>query len=228
MNKEKTAILIFSNSAEKQVYSKSTTSIEVFDVLTKRTLREVEKTGFPYFFIPESEQIGNTFGKRFKNAIQAIYDKGFNNVISIGTDIPHLTSAHILKAHSQLKTNDFVLGPSKDGGFYLMGFKKSLFHKLTFHDLAWETVSLQRDFKSRLSQLSASVWYLEPLSDLDSNSDISLILETFKPLTHSLKKLLLKIQNASQSITDVILFQIELIFFNLNFNKGSPILLQLK
>ncbi len=225
--KNKTAILVFANSAEKQLTSKSNSSAQVFELLIAKTLRIVKKTDLPYFYFPENKQVGKTFGERFKNAIEAVYDKGFKNVISVGTDIPHLTSSHILKAESKLKQNDFVLGPSTDGGFYLMGFTKNHFGKLSFLDLSWESNALQRNLKTKLQQLNASFSYLETLSDLDEASDIKLILQSFRQLSKHLKKILSTIQDTLNSISDVILFHLEIIFCKLYFNKGSPVLLHI-
>jgi len=223
----KTAILIFANSARKELNSKSIQSAEVFGLLNSETIKTVKKTGLPYFHHSESEQTGNNFAERFQNSIDTVFEKGFETVISVGNDTPHLTSAHILKAKKQLQQNDFVLGPSTDGGYYLMGFKKAEFQKLSFLDLPWETSFLQRSFNSILKRQQNSVAYLETLSDLDDASDVNSILQHFKQLSKSIKSLLLKIQDTSKFIVDVILIFFQIIYFNLYFNKGSPRLLHI-
>ena len=84
MNKG-TAILIFANSAEFEAVQKPFRSSEtLFDALNEQTIKIVEKTGLPYFHFSEKNQYGATFGERFANAIQSIYDKGFQTVITIG------------------------------------------------------------------------------------------------------------------------------------------------
>jgi uncharacterized protein len=123
--KTKTAILIFANSAEKELTSKSISSSDFFNLLDSDTVKTVKKTNLPYFHFSEKEQIGSSFGERFTNAIEAVFNKGFEHVISLGNDIPHLRANHILKATQNLATSDYVLGPSTDGGFYLMGFKNT-------------------------------------------------------------------------------------------------------
>lgn len=222
MTKGKTAILIFANSAEKELTSKSIQSADVFDVLNTETLKTVEKTGLPYYHFSEKQQIGQTFGERFSNAIQAIYNKGYDTVISVGNDTPHLKAAHILKAANQLKTADYVLGPSTDGGFYLMGLKETHFNKPHFETLPWQTSKLHYVFKSAITQNDKTVFYLEILSDIDTDSDIELVLNHFKTLSFTLKKLLLHIRKIDNRITTTIeIFAIK-VYFKLQQNKGSP------
>ncbi|WP_179343661.1 TIGR04282 family arsenosugar biosynthesis glycosyltransferase [Winogradskyella ursingii] len=227
MKNKKTAILIFANSAKKELNSKGIQSSEVFEILNTETLKTVSKTGLPYFHFSEEEQVGNNFGKRFHNAIKSIFKKGFDQVISVGNDTPHLTTKHILKAVTQFNQTDFVLGPSTDGGYYLMGFKKSHFQKLSFLELAWEKRTLQNSFQHQINHIGASVCHLETLSDLDEASDVDLIFQHFEQLSNRIKSILLKIKNVSNFIFESILFSFKLIYPNLYFNKGSPISLHI-
>ena len=106
MKNNQTAILIFANSAEFEAIQKPFQSSQLlFDALNLQTLKVVKKTGIPYFLSSEKNQTGNSFGERFTNAIQSVYDKGFENVITIGNDTPHLQSQHILKAVENTQTN---------------------------------------------------------------------------------------------------------------------------
>ena len=139
----KTAILIFANSAEKQLISKSIASSDFFNLLDSDTVKTVKKAGLPYFHFSEKEQIGHSFGERFTNAIETILNKGFQNVITLGNDIPNLTANLIVKAKNKLENSDYVLGPSTDGGFYLMGFKKAHFNKTDIQNLPWQQICLR-------------------------------------------------------------------------------------
>ena len=142
--KKNTAILIFANSAEKEAERKTFLSSDVFSALNHQTLKTVEKSGIEYFHFSEKNQVGSSFGERFSNAIENIFNKGFKNVITIGNDTPHLKTKHLVDTVHQLEKNDLVLGPSKDGGFYLMGIKKEHFNKETFLKLPWQTSKLQK------------------------------------------------------------------------------------
>ncbi|MGC1473510.1 MAG: DUF2064 domain-containing protein [Psychroserpens sp.] len=222
----KTAILIFANSAEFEATQKPfQASEQLFDALNAQTLKVVEKTGLPYFLSSEKNQIGNSFGERFTNAIQSIYDKGFENVITIGNDTPHLQSRHILKAVDNLKQNEIVLGPSKDGGFYLMGLKKSHFNTNTFLKLPWQTSALRRSISKVIISKNINLCYLEVLSDIDTVSDVNLILESFKTISRAVQKLLQRCISVEKEILSYASISIDLYIQKLLFNKGSPFLL---
>jgi len=225
--KTKTAILIFANSAEKELTSKSISSSDFFNLLDSDTVKTVKKTNLPYFHFSEKEQIGSSFGERFTNAIEAVFNKGFEHVISLGNDIPHLRSNHILKATQNLATSDYVLGPSTDGGFYLMGFKKAHFNKTSFQNLPWQTPKLRQRLNTELQHQNESVSYLEMLTDIDDVSDIDSVLESFKTLDFKIKRLLLILRKTTKTIvTSASVFQYATVFES-PYNKGSPILLHI-
>lgn len=227
MKERKTAILIFANSAEKEIISKSFSSRSLFETLNKHTLNIVKKTSLPYFLFSEKQQIGNSFGERFTNAIQSVYDLGFNRIITIGNDTPHLTSKHILKTVEKLERYSIVLGPSTDGGFYLMGLKKSQFNKETFLKLPWQTSNLSRSISKLNAYKNIKISYLEVLTDIDEASDIKLVIDRYKPLSTSIKTLLLQSFSSIKETIFYYLDTIENFILNLQFNKGSPALLHL-
>lgn len=106
-----TAILLFANSPEEDLNNKCIPNGNVlFSGLTKHTLSVIGQTEIPYFHFTEAEQVGNSFGERFVNAIQYIFNKGFDRVITIGNDTPQLRPADILKADRELGPNNCILG----------------------------------------------------------------------------------------------------------------------
>lgn len=222
----KTAILIFANSAEKEITSKSFLSSYLFESLNTRTLKIAKKTGLPYFHFSEAQQIGNSFGERFTNAIQSVYNKGFDSVITIGNDTPHLTTSHILKTVTKLKKNDIVLGPSTDGGFYLMGIKKTQFNKDVFLKLPWQTSTLNRSISKFTSSKKIAICYLEVLTDIDTAADIKLVIESFKTLSKTIKILLLQSLSTIKETISYAFITFENFILKQHLNKGSPILIQ--
>ncbi len=133
MISHKTAILVFARSSKEETVHKSIyNGAQLFDSLTDYTLEIASKTHLPYFHFSEEQQIGDTFGERFINAIQAVFEKGYEQVITIGNDTPQLKVSHIIEAEKQLSSNKSVLGPSADSGFYLMGLHKSQFDHYAF------------------------------------------------------------------------------------------------
>lgn len=222
----KTAILIFANSGQQESFAKPfKSSALVFDQLNRETLNKVKSTGLPYFHVSEKEQTGHSFAERFTNAIQSIYDKGYDTVISIGNDTPHLKSSQILLAFQQLATHDIVLGPSHDGGFYLMGLKKSHFSAETFLKLPWQTSRLSQSIYRLINSNKTNLYTLEVLSDIDTIADIRSVLNSQKRISSRLRQLLSKVVLEAKETVFSYLFSFQDLFQNNYINKGSPILI---
>lgn len=222
----KTAILIFANSGQQEAFAKPFKSSQrLFDELNNHTLKTVKATGLSYFHLSDKEQIGNCFAERFTNAIQSIYAKGFDTVISVGNDTPHLKSSQILQAVDQLKSKDIVLGPSLDGGFYLMGLKKSLFNADTFLKLPWQTERLAQSIYRLIEANNIKLFKLNVLSDLDTVSDIKFILDSNIYISSRLKTILLSVLSRTDTNHGFYRFHPTSFFQNSYFNKGSPIVI---
>lgn len=221
----KTAILIFANSAEEDVKHKPIPKgKKLFDALTKTTLKTVETAGLPYFHFTEKQQIGATFGERYSNAIQAIFNKGFDKVITIGNDSPKLKAHHINEAVKQLETNKVVLGPSLDGGFYLLGIQKANFNKEQFFHLPWQTNSIKKTLLALIvTNNNSKVSFLPYLSDIDSVEDIHYIFNFSFILPKQLRLLFLEIIKEFKIVINYYSLFFSSLKRSIYFNKGSPI-----
>lgn len=225
--KHKTAILVFANSSQEEAkFKRINQSLELFDTLTAQTLQTVEKSQLPYFHFSENQQVGATFGERFTNAIQTVFNKGYENIITIGNDSPQLTVSHILAAEKQLKAKKFVLGPSADGGFYLMGLEKSAFNVSAFQKLAWQTVTLSKQLLRLVTTNTVSIVRLETLFDIDTICDIRSLITYAYQLPKTLWAVLLTIISTGKNIfSDSSLFY-HTLYSRAYHNKGSPVVLQ--
>ncbi len=175
-----TAILIFANSATQEKNRKFFLKSEVlFDALNKEAILKAKQTGLPYFLVSEKEQSGATFGERYTNALASIFDQGFDHVISIGNDTPQLCSQHILDAAREVKRNKAVVGPSKDGGFYLLGIHKSSFNPDLLLQLPWQKVQLLETLLQVFSQKNIHAKKLQVLQDIDTLEDVQALKDAF-------------------------------------------------
>lgn len=220
----KTAILIFANSAEKEAEKKSFLSVNIFNELNARVKEIAKQTNLCYFHFTENEQKGVSFGERFCNAIEAIFDKGFSNIITIGNDTPHLKIHHLLDTVRQLEENNFVLGPSFDGGFYLMGLKKEYFDKEKFLKFAWQTNQLKRNVVAFITSKNVNISFLPILLDLDSKKDLKSIIHSFKSLSNNIFNLLLSQLLFEINVIDTLFLVKKDCIISENFNKGSPLI----
>lgn len=113
-------------------------------------------------------QRGDDLGIRMKNAFQNSFDTGYEKVMIIGSDLYDLTQNHINEAFDKLDRNDVVIGPAKDGGYYLLGMKKLQPH--IFQNKEWGTSSVRKDTLKNLEKVS--VYLLNELNDVDVLEDI--------------------------------------------------------
>ena len=111
-----------------------------------------QQSGLPWVQIDESQQEGDSFGERFHNAFRQLFAAGYSRVIAIGNDSPDLEPAHIQRAATLLDTQELVLGPASDGGFYLMGFRRKAFEALPLSSLPWQSSSLAAALYTTLLQ----------------------------------------------------------------------------
>jgi len=221
--RKEVAILVFANSSVEELSTKCIPkSGRFFDALTDRTLATVKKTQFPYFLITERQQSGSSFGERFTNAIQSVFDKGYERIITIGNDTPLLQTAHITETARQLAEGKTVLGPSVDGGFYLMGLHKSQFSASQFEKLSWQTASLLQEVSVLLSGESNQPIRLRTLFDIDDLHDLNLFIDRFRNIPEKLFKiirsLLVKIIENFRFLFPFFENQLHKAFYN----KGSP------
>lgn len=226
MNLRKTAILLFAQSAQEEAANKPfKNAAQLFTELNNHTTAIVKKSKLPYFRLTEEQQVGTTFGERLIHAIQFVYDKGYDHVITIGNDTPHLQTHHILDAAKKLKTHSLVLGPSKDGGFYLIGLHKSQFDSTLFLQLPWQSQHLTKElltaYSSRKEQIKTHL--LETLEDIDILIDIKTVLTGLHTLNNHIVRQLLEAIIYIKTIfyTQKILF-IHSFSERVHHNKGSP------
>lgn len=123
--------------------------------------------GSKFFF---SAQEGNDLGSRMKNAFEKVFSTGAEKVIIIGSDIPDLSAEIINKAFAYLDGSDVVIGPSKDGGFYLLGMKKM--HEELFEGIEYSTAKVFSETLSGIKELQLSCKLLPELHDIDTEEDL--------------------------------------------------------
>lgn len=76
-------------------------------------------------------------GERMARLFEAAFRAGFGQVALVGTDTPALTTARIEECLDSLAPNTLVLGPSEDGGYYLIGLTAA--HPALFEGAPWST-----------------------------------------------------------------------------------------
>ncbi|MBD0850576.1 TIGR04282 family arsenosugar biosynthesis glycosyltransferase [Maribacter arenosus] len=223
-NEHHTAILVFalSSKAEKK-RKKIQNADQLFTAFSEHTLRIAVRTELPYFHYSEKEQEGDSFGERFTNAIQDIFNRGYRQIITIGNDSPQLKASHIQRAALLLAQNKSVIGPSADGGFYLMGLHRKNFDPEKFKDLPWQTSKLasrlERDFLNTPFEFVP----LERLVDIDDSQDLTILSKYTNQLTYCIKRIVLSLIATTVSYYKTEHPYIAQFIFKAHQNRGSPL-----
>lgn len=115
-------------------------------------------------------QQGQDTGERMQNALADAFAEGKNRVVIIGTDCIDMESYMIKEAFAVLESNDVVIGPSRQGGYYLLGMRKFL--PTLFEDKQWGTNDLLMDTILDLKKMNARYYLLKTLQDIDTLEDL--------------------------------------------------------
>ena len=158
-------------------------TLEIYNALlnfTRDVALKVDAERFLYYFeyivddnwkethFHKKIQVGKDLGKKMSAAFQDVLGH-CDKAIIIGSDCPQITSELIEKAYNYLNSHDLVIGPTYDGGYYLLGMKSP--YKSLFKDINWSTESVFGDTLKIAKKESLTYHVLGKLSDVDHKED---------------------------------------------------------
>lgn len=109
------------------------------------------------------------------------FAEGFDRVVMIGSDNPTLPSAHVVVAEQALWGHDIAIGPSSDGGYYLLGMSRP--HPALFEGIAWSTDAVFTQTVERASELGLTVWTGPEWYDVDTGSELTRLMSDLATLS---------------------------------------------
>lgn len=115
-------------------------------------------------------QRGRDLGMRLRNASEAFFRRGYRKVIVVGTDTPWMGRRRILRAMALLDHADAVLGPTADGGYYLLGTRRSV--PQMFRNIPWSTPQVFAATHGAIRKAGANDRLLRRDFDLDRPEDL--------------------------------------------------------
>lgn len=118
-------------------------------------------------------------GERMERAFQAAFHEGCGKVLLFGSDIPQLSSKALVQAMTHLQEKDVVLGPSRDGGYWLIGLRR---RAGLFSGIRWGTQEVLGETLAKAEGLGLSRALMEPLSDIDTPEDLQRLLPAWSGL----------------------------------------------
>jgi len=125
--------------------------------------------GEDYLYMPQQ---GENLGERMKNAFTEALAMNFKRVVLIGSDIPSLPLEFIEEAFMSLEKKDVVIGPSADGGYYLVGFRDKKFSPRAFKGIPWSTERVFEETMKIFEHEGLTVHTLKMLRDIDTVQDL--------------------------------------------------------
>jgi len=195
--KNKSVVIVFLRAPEKgRVKTRLARDIgeekalALYEKFVQITLSAVEKSGLDHMicFFPADRkavvekwlgpdhlyisQVGCDLGQRMKNALSKVFTGGAGKVVLTGTDIPDISSSGLLAAMELLDSNDVVIGPSMDGGYWLIGFRRDGFCPDLFSRVDWGTDSVFSTTIERCKVFELSIGILPVLQDIDTLEDL--------------------------------------------------------
>lgn len=124
--------------------------------------------GHDITFMPQK---GRDLGMRMVSVFECLFRLGAARVVLTGSDIPAIESRHFTEAFELLQTHGGVIGPARDGGYWLIGFCREAFSPDLFQKIAWGTGTVFRETLDRAESLNLYLARLEILNDIDTLAD---------------------------------------------------------
>ncbi len=121
----------------------------------------------PVRFMPQRD---DDLGERMRTAMFDALDRLGGRVVLVGTDIPQMTQAHINAAFDALDRHDVVLGPSTDGGYWLVGLRRK---DEIFQNIGWGSETVLDETLATIRKKGLQVACLPKLNDIDTPSDLT-------------------------------------------------------
>lgn len=121
------------------------------------------------------EQRGDGLGARMQKAFQDVVADGYERAAVVGTDHPTLPPSFVRQSLTALKTDSSIcIGPSEDGGFYLLGM--SAFYPQLFDGMRYSHNNVFADTLARVASTDAELTVLPKWYDVDTPTDLERML----------------------------------------------------
>lgn len=114
-------------------------------------------------------QEGDHLGARMSNAFETAFSEGAEKVVVIGSDCPQISTEILKNAFAALSNHEMVIGPSMDGGYYLLGMSR--YFPQLFNHINWSTSSVFEETNRQAIQQNIQPAILPTLSDVDYIED---------------------------------------------------------
>ena len=167
-------------------------TLDLYKCFVKDLITTLEDTAYDFTLCTygDTKIIKETFGS-FNNYEQEQGDLGikmskafetqfesYENIVLIGSDTPYIQKETFEDAFVNLHLGKTVIGPSSDGGYYLIAFTRKNFNKELFKDITWSTSSVLEQTLQKVNK--KELYLLKELNDIDIYEDLSWFYTLYK------------------------------------------------
>jgi rSAM/selenodomain-associated transferase 1 len=119
-------------------------------------------------------QAAGDLGERMRNAFERSFADGAQRVMIMGSDVPTLPESVLNAAMDGLREAEMVIGPTLDGGYYLIGFHAAawLRAEVVFSDIGWSSPTVFRSTIDKASAVGLDMRVLPGWYDVDTIDDL--------------------------------------------------------
>lgn len=114
-------------------------------------------------------QAGKDLGDKMFAAFQLLNKEQKNKCLLIGSDCPYISPSLLETAFNHLDDHDFVIGPTFDGGYYLIGMKEA--SSVAFSNIRWSQETVLEHTIERIQSIGGTFKLLKKLNDIDHLED---------------------------------------------------------
>lgn len=115
------------------------------------------------------EQSAGDLGERMRAALEQAFAEGVQRAVLVGTDIPQMTDRHIEEAFEALEEKEIVLGPSLDGGYWLIGLRRPA---EVFSGVDWGRANVMSQTIELAAKQGLKIHALARMRDVDTAEDL--------------------------------------------------------
>lgn len=118
-------VLLFARAPRAEAAAKGLRSGEALFALAQCRVRDAVAVlpGVELVLVPPAAQAGTLFGEKLEAAFRNAARRGYDEIVAVPGDVPELTARDLAAAFLALSESDTVLGPSRDGGVWLIGLR---------------------------------------------------------------------------------------------------------
>ena len=150
-------------------------SLAISGLAEKNCRRWSKELGIKKFSLQGKGCLGEKMKRQININKKFCSKNKIKNIIFIGTDLPDLCHQDLLNTIRELRQNDLILGPSNDGGYWLLGLSEKIISKhlhLPFIDISWSKENVLQNTIKNFASIKLKYKLLEKKIDIDSITDI--------------------------------------------------------